>query len=103
MNGPSPSTGAEAVVQLPQGAALVQKAAYTGAMGTSGQDFTVTRDQAGNTVFTTTRRLKPGEGLTIAPSPGPRVTLPSPARPQKGPVSSTTICPSFTAWSGFWS
>ena len=61
-----PIDRAEAVVRLPPGASVVQKAAYTGLKGASGSDFTVTRNRAGNTVFTTTRGLEPGEGLTIA-------------------------------------
>ena len=61
-----PIDRAQAVVLLPQGAAVVQKAAYTGPKGTAGKDFTTSRNQAGSTVFTTTRKLKPGEGLTIA-------------------------------------
>ena len=56
---------AEAVIELPPGAKILQSAAYTGYQGGRGQDFTV---QAGDhdIVFKTTRRLAPREGLTVA-------------------------------------
>jgi len=57
---------AEAVVELPPGARVLQHAAYTGAKGSKGQDFTVRQDDRGNLVFTTTRPLPPGQGLTVA-------------------------------------
>ena len=56
---------AEAVIELPPGAKILQSAAYTGYQGGRGQDFTV---QAGDhdIVFKTTRRLAPRQGLTVA-------------------------------------
>ncbi len=56
---------AEAVIELPPGAKILQSAAYTGYQGARGQDFTV---QAGDhdIVFKTTRRLAPRQGLTVA-------------------------------------
>jgi hypothetical protein len=57
---------AEAVVSLPEGADILQYAAYTGYSGDQGQDYRVSRDRAGNIVFTTSRGLAPREGLTIA-------------------------------------
>ncbi|MBC2709444.1 MAG: DUF2207 domain-containing protein [Desulfosarcina sp.] len=56
---------ARAVIQLPPGAEVIQYAAYTGPVGADGQDYTIdeTEDDFG---FSTTRALKPREGLTIA-------------------------------------
>lgn len=55
----------EAAVVLPPGAAVRQYTAYTGVTGARGQDFRAAiRD--GRLVFTSTRSLPPGEGLTIA-------------------------------------
>ena len=50
---------AEAVIELPPGAKILQYAGYTGYQGGRGQDFTV---QTGDhdIVFKTTRRLAPG-------------------------------------------
>ena len=56
----------EAVVELPPGADVLKSAAYTGRFGEKGQDFTTDYDQYGNIIFTTTRKLMPKEGLTIA-------------------------------------
>jgi uncharacterized membrane protein YgcG len=56
---------AEAVIELPPGAKILQSAAYTGYQGGRGHDFTV---QTGDhhIIFKTTRRLAPREGLTVA-------------------------------------
>ena len=56
----------EALVELPPGADIIQSAAYTGRFGDKGQAFTTEYDQYGNIIFTTTRKLMPQEGLTIA-------------------------------------
>ena len=56
----------EALVELPPGADIVQSAAYTGRSGEKGRDFTTGYDQYGNLIFTTTKKLMPKEGLTIA-------------------------------------
>jgi uncharacterized membrane protein YgcG len=58
---------AEASIQLPAGAKILNSAAYTGFQGGRGHDFTV---QAGDhdIVFKTTRGLAPKEGLTVAVS-----------------------------------
>jgi uncharacterized membrane protein YgcG len=62
-----PIDAVEAVVILPDdGAGILQHAAYTGPFGAKGQDFRVSYDRSGNIVFTTTRGLASGEGLTIA-------------------------------------
>jgi uncharacterized membrane protein YgcG len=57
---------AEAVVALPPGAEIMKTAGYTGRFGKKGQEFETSLDEQGNIVFTTTRRLLPREGLTIA-------------------------------------
>jgi uncharacterized membrane protein YgcG len=56
---------AEAVIELPAGAKILQSAAYTGYQGARGKDFTVQTEDHG-IVFKTTRRLAPKEGLTVA-------------------------------------
>jgi len=56
----------QAVVQLPSGAQIQDKAAYTGRHGEKGRDYTIGSDESGSLAFTTTRPLMPGEGLTIA-------------------------------------
>ncbi|MEJ2093006.1 MAG: DUF2207 domain-containing protein [Syntrophobacterales bacterium] len=61
-----PIDHAEAVVTLPPWATITRYAAYTGPRGAQGQDFRVSYGQAGVIVFSTTRSLKPREGLTIA-------------------------------------
>ena len=59
--------GAEAIIELPPGAKILKSAAYTGAQGDRGRDFTVqTRDHT--IAFQTTRALAPREGLTVAVS-----------------------------------
>ena len=60
-----PIEKASAIIELPPGAGSIRKTAYTGAKGAKGQDYTVSAD-ATAVVFATDRRLKPGEGLTIA-------------------------------------
>jgi len=57
---------AVAVVELPPGAEIMATAGYTGRSGEKGQEFETSLDEQGNIVFTTTRRLLPREGLTIA-------------------------------------
>jgi hypothetical protein len=57
---------ARAVVALPSGAEILDIAAYTGRLGETGKAFTTDFDKNGNVTFTTTRRLLPDEGLTIA-------------------------------------
>jgi len=57
---------ASAVVKLPPGAEMVKTAGYTGPFGSKGQDFISDFDEEGNVTFSTTRMLKPREGLTIA-------------------------------------
>jgi hypothetical protein len=54
-----------AVVELPPGAEVSRHAAYTGPFGADGRDYSVDREED-DLRFSTTRRLKPREGLTIA-------------------------------------
>ncbi len=54
-----------ATVEVPPGAAVMSTEAYTGLQGEKGRDYTVTRDEAGRPVFTTTVQLASREGLTI--------------------------------------
>ena len=61
---------AEAVVELPPLANILDLAAYTGSQGARNQDFTSGFDEAGNPWFATSRRLYPGDGLRV------RVTWP---------------------------
>ena len=61
-----PIEKARAIVRLPPGARVVQKAAYTGPSGSKGQDFNFTFDKQSRPIWITTRTLNPGEGLTIA-------------------------------------
>ncbi|HUG62281.1 MAG TPA: DUF2207 domain-containing protein [Methylomirabilota bacterium] len=56
----------EARVVLPDGASAPIATAYTGAFGVRGEDWAVDRRNGGSTlVYRTTRRLQPGEGLSI--------------------------------------
>lgn len=56
---------AECVVELPVLAFIKDLGATTGSEGAQGQDYDVSYDAAGNPVFTTTRRIYPGDGLVI--------------------------------------
>jgi len=58
---------AEAYIELPAGAKILKSAAYTGAQGEKGRDFTVRADD-NLIVFKTTRQLASREGLTVAVS-----------------------------------
>jgi hypothetical protein len=57
---------ARAIIHLPEGARVRDYAAYTGAAGAQGQDFTYSPLVDGTVRFDTTRTLRPGDGLTIA-------------------------------------
>ncbi len=61
-----PILKAAALVHLPEGTRSTQVAAYTGAFGANGQDFTVGGQGTSDVQFVATRRLEPGEGLTVA-------------------------------------
>lgn len=69
---------ASCTVRLPDGSHLVQQAAYTGHKGAQGRDFQVDLDNLNSPIFTTTRPLHPGHGLTIAVA-WPKGHVPEPA------------------------
>ncbi len=60
-----PIERASARIVLPQGATATESAGYTGPAGATGRDVRI-QDGGGEVVFTSTRRLEPGEGLTAA-------------------------------------
>lgn len=68
---------AQAVVEPPPGAEVIDVSAYTGKSGSREQNFTFSRDYSGNIRFVTTRTLRPREGLTIAVS-WPKGFVPTP-------------------------
>lgn len=61
-----PIAEANAIIQLPKGAKVSSYAAYTGAMGAKDKDFAVSQPSEDQIIFTTTKALPPGSGLTIA-------------------------------------
>lgn len=63
-----PIDHAEVAIHLPPGAYANQSAAYTGYAGEDGKDFVETKRPDGAVVFSATRTLQPGEGLTVAVS-----------------------------------
>ncbi|MFA5270799.1 MAG: DUF2207 domain-containing protein [Candidatus Omnitrophota bacterium] len=56
-----------AMIALPQDAGykLLETTGYTGYRGSRGKDVAISKDSLGRTIFTTTRPLASGEGLTI--------------------------------------
>ena len=60
-----PIEKARVVVELPPGASSIRSTAYTGPKGARGRDYTIAEDGA-CIEFATVRRLKAGEGFTIA-------------------------------------
>jgi len=68
---------AQALVELPPGADVIDVSAYTGIAGSRGQNFTYSFDDSGNVRIVTTRMLRPREGLTIAVS-WPKGFVPTP-------------------------
>jgi hypothetical protein len=76
-----PINRAVATVTLPDGATVVQHAAYTGRVGEAGNDFAVTARGDRSMTFETTRVLAPGEGLTVA------VAFPKGIVPEAGGLS----------------
>ncbi len=57
----------QATVALPQDAGyrIIEASAYIGYQGSKGRDVTASKDSLGRIIFTTSRPLKAGEGLTI--------------------------------------
>ena len=60
-----PIDAAEAVIELPAGARILQHAGYTGFQGDRGQDFVAKRGDH-SIIYKTNRGLAPREGLTVA-------------------------------------
>jgi uncharacterized membrane protein YgcG len=61
-----PILSAQAVIELPPGAKIIQYSAYTGRRGAKGRDYQAREEGPGKMVFTATRDLPPGSGLTVA-------------------------------------
>ncbi len=61
-----PIDSVQAEVRLPSGISPLQQSAYTGRRGEAGKDYSVSSNRQGSIVFTATRQLARGEGLTIA-------------------------------------
>lgn len=61
-----PIDSAQAVIELPPGAKILQHSAYTGRMGARGRDYQVREAGPRKIIFTATRDLPPGSGLTVA-------------------------------------
>ncbi|MGE0213123.1 MAG: DUF2207 domain-containing protein [Parvibaculaceae bacterium] len=68
-------------IVLPEGARILQKAAYTGSQGAPGRDARVVSESDRQVVFETTRRLSRNEGLTVA------VAFPTGLVAKPGPVA----------------
>ena len=76
-----PILSTRALVRLPGNAAPVRYTAYTGRFGERGEDFRARMRDDGLLEFETTRRLAPGEGLTlVAELPAGAVSAPSQAQ-----------------------
>jgi uncharacterized membrane protein YgcG len=76
-----PINRAVATVTLPDGATIMQHAAYTGRLGEAGNDYAVAARGDRSITFETTRVLAPGEGLTVA------VAFPKGIVPEAGGLS----------------
>ena len=63
-----PIDHAEATVQLPPEARIINKIAYTGRQGEKGTNFSISYNARGDIKFATISPLRPHEGLTIAVS-----------------------------------
>jgi uncharacterized membrane protein YgcG len=61
-----PINSASAVIELPHGGKILQYSAYTGRYGSRGRSYQAREEGPGKLVFTATRDLSPGEGLTVA-------------------------------------
>ncbi|MBW2405936.1 MAG: DUF2207 domain-containing protein [Deltaproteobacteria bacterium] len=73
---------AQAMVELPPNAEILEVSGYTGPRGAQWQNFSVNRNDPGNIHFVTTRPLRPREGLTIAVS-WPKGFVPTPSFTEK--------------------
>lgn len=61
-----PIVRAVATVRLPDGAVIQDLAAYTGPVGATDSDATITRSTDDTAIFRATEVLAPGEGMTVA-------------------------------------
>ncbi len=61
-----PILAATARIDLPQGARILSKAAYTGPFGARGKDWRIAAESDNSITFATTHMLGSGEGLTVA-------------------------------------
>jgi len=61
-----PILSATAQINLPPGARILSKAAYTGAYGAGGKDWRIAAETGNSITFQTTRPLARHEGLTVA-------------------------------------
>jgi uncharacterized membrane protein YgcG len=61
-----PISSAQAVIELPLGAKILQHSAYTGRVGSRARDCQTRDEGPAKIIFTTNRELAPGEGLTVA-------------------------------------
>ena len=61
-----PISSAQAVIELPPGAKILQYSAYTGRYGAQARDYQAREEGSGKMVFTATRELPSGSGLTVA-------------------------------------
>ncbi len=61
-----PMDRAEARIELPSGARVIQHYGYTGPEGAAGSDYQTDRQGDNSIIFSTTRPLKPYEGLSVA-------------------------------------
>jgi uncharacterized membrane protein YgcG len=61
-----PIESAQAVIDLPPGAKIMQYSGYTGRYGDLGRDYQAREMGPGKMIFTATRDLPPGSGLTVA-------------------------------------
>lgn len=61
-----PIERAEAIIRIPEGGSILQRAAYTGHKGAKGKDYIIDSKDDTSIGFSTTRSLKPGEGFTVA-------------------------------------
>ncbi len=63
-----PIDRAEAEIELPAGARVLEHSGYTGPDGATGNDYQADQSGGNRMAFSTTRPLKPYEGLTVAVS-----------------------------------
>jgi hypothetical protein len=90
---------ARAVLELPDWANVVRTDAYTGSKGALGDDFEIRRTVRGNPLYVTTRRLYPGDALTIVAG-WPRGFVAEPAWSTRTLAAAKTMGPVFSGAAG---